>query len=370
MTFAEQLKKIRQVRELTQEQLAECVSVEIRQVRELTQEQLAERVSVEMISKYESGEMMPSSSTLIALSSVLGVDISYFFREISVQLKTQPTFRMSTKSEKLEKKEQQQIIAQTQDALERQLEILEICQSQGEYVVDTGLRRVVQSYEDIEVLSHDVRAAWNLGLDPIKNLMEVAESHGFKIILVDGPMKFEAATFMEEELGPIISLRRGAPKERQRFSLAHELGHYFILEESLGYQSWDAEKMANRFAAALLMPRELLVQDIGPNRKSLNPEELCLLRKKYGASTQAILARMESLGIISHDLKKLAMESDGENHWSSRPGGEAYSDTERPRLLRKLVFRAVTEGVISEQKGRELLGADGEVLMMSSGETA
>lgn len=351
MTFAERLTKVRKVRELTQEQLAKLVSVK--------------KMS---ISKYESGERMPSSSTLIALSSALGVDISYFFREISVQLKMQPTFRMSTKSEKLEKKEQQQIIAQTQDALERQLEILEICQSQGKYVVDTGLRRVVQSYEDIEVLSLDVRAAWNLGRDPIKNLMEVAEIHGFKIILVDGPTKFEAM-FTDEEYGPIICLRRGAPKERQRFSLAHELGHYFILEESQKYQNWDAEKMANRFAAALLMPRELLVQDVGPNRTSLNPEELCLLRKKYGASTQAILARMASLRIISQDLKKLAMESDEENHWSSRPGGEAYSDTEMPRLLRKLVFRAVAEGVISEQKGRELLGADGEVLM-SSGEAA
>lgn len=351
MTFAERLKKVRQFRGLTPEQLAERVSVETMS-----------------ISKYESGERMPSSSTLIALSSALGVDISYFFREISVQLKTQPTFRMSKKSEKLEEKEEQQIIAQTEDALERQLEILEICQSQGEYVVDTGLRRVVQSYEDIEVLSLDVRAAWNLGLDPIKNLMEVAEIHGFKIILVDGPTKFEAATFMEEELGPIISLRRGAPKERQRFSLAHELGHYFILEESPGYQD-AAEQMANQFAAALLMPRELLVQDVGPNRTNLKCEELCLLREKYGASTQAILVRMASLGIISQDLKKLAMESDEENHWSSRPGGEAYSDTERPRLLRKLVFRAVAEGMISEQKGRELLGADGEVLM-SSGETA
>lgn len=353
MTFAERLKEIRRVRGLTPEKLAEQVSVETMS-----------------ISEYESGEMMPSSTTLIALSSALCVDISYFFREISVQLKTRPKFRMSNKSEMLGEKEEQQIIVQTQDALERQLEIQEVCQSQGEanqfaiYVVDTSLRRVVQSHEDIENLSLVVRNAWKLGLDPIENLMEVAESHGFKIILVDGPMKFEAATFTDEEYGPIICLRRGAPKERQRFSLAHELGHYFILNDGR-----DVEMMANWFAAALLMPRELLVQDVGPKRKSLNPKELCLLREKYGASTCAILIRMQSLSIISRDLKERMMKSDEEKHWSSRPGGEAYSDTERPRLLRKLVFRAVAEGVISEQKGRELLGADGEVLM-SSGETA
>lgn len=355
MTFAERLREVRLVRGLTQEQLAERVSVE--------------KMS---ISKYESGKMMPSSSTLIALSSVLGVEIDYFFREISVQLKTRPAFRMSPSSERLSKKEQQQIIAQTQDVLERQLEILEICQCKNEYVVDPSLRRMVCGYEDIESLSREVREAWDLGLDPIENLMEVAESHGFKIILVDGPKKFEAATFTGEEYGPIICLRRGAPKERQRFSLAHELGHYFILNDPALVQTqpwWDVEKMANRFAAALLMPRGLFIQDVGLERKSLNTEELCMLREKYGTSTHAILVRMVSLKIISQALKNRVMKVDEEVHWNCRPNGEAYVDTERPRLLRRLVFRAVAEGVISEQKGRELLGADG-VLVNGSGEAA
>ena len=92
MTFAERLKEVRLVNGLTQEELAEMVSVE--------------KMS---ISKYESGKMMTASSTLIALFSALSVDISYFFREISVQLKTEPKFRMRKNSEKLSKKEQQQI---------------------------------------------------------------------------------------------------------------------------------------------------------------------------------------------------------------------------------------------------------------------
>ena len=339
MTFAERLRERREACELKQELLAELVSVE--------------KMS---ISKYESGEMMPSSSTLIALSLVLEVDINYFFRE-TVPLKTQPEFRMSKKSEKLGETEQMQIIAQTQDALERQLEILEICQCQGEYVVDTSLRRVARNYEDIEALSLDVRDAWKLGLDPIGNLMEVAESHGFKIFLVDGPESFDAAVFTGEECGPIISLRRGAPKERQRFSLAHELGHYFIQKESVGYQDRDVERMAHRFAAAFLMPKELLVRDVGQTRKSMTPKELYSLRDRYGASTDAILIRMAEVNIISPNLKWQLWDLN--KVWSSRPPGKAYSDTEMPRLMQKLVDSAFAEGLISERKGRELLGADG-----------
>lgn len=332
-------------------------------MRGLTQEQLANLVLVEKmsISKYERNQMMPSSSILIALAKNLDVDISYLFREISVQLKAKPEFRINGK---LTEKEKKQIISEAEDTLERQLEIMSICQCQNEYIENSPTRRVVQNYDDIETLAEDLRVQWGLGDDPIENLMETAENHGFTVILVNAPENFDAAVFMEEEYGPVIALRRGAPKERQRFTLAHEIGHYCIAKESidcceLESHVWDKEKMANRFAAALLMPRKPFIRDVGRTRKSLNPQELCLLREKYGASTQSILARMASLSIISRTLKNKMIEADKKIKWSQRPCGAAYLNTESPRLLKRLVLRAVAEGVISEMKGEDLLGADG-----------
>ena len=65
------------------------------------------------------------------------------------------------------------------------------------------------------------------------------------------------------------------PSNRQRFTIAHELGHYFLHRDCIGdgiienalYRSknisnWqDVE--ANRFAAKLLMPMELIMQEKG-----------------------------------------------------------------------------------------------------------
>lgn len=325
-----------------------------RKLAGLTQEELGKRVSVEKmtISKYESGKIHPSSGTLISLSRALDVDIDYFFRETSVVLRSTPRFRLADPKEKLPKKEEKQIIAKTQELLEKYVEIMEIMDISDEMADYSDLKWDIKKFhEDIEALAFEVRKAWNLGQDPIDNLMSTAEDNGFKIMLVDGPDNLEAATFPEESVGPVIVLRKNAPKERQRFSLAHELGHYFV-----NHGRFNAEMAANRFAAALLAPKEMLMKDTGVHRTDFTKEELLLLREKYGMSISALLVRMESLKIIDEKTKKKLMKADREKRWSVRPNGEAYLYTEEPKRMELLVRRAVSEGIISASKGRELLG--------------
>ncbi|HID01415.1 MAG TPA: ImmA/IrrE family metallo-endopeptidase [Piscirickettsiaceae bacterium] len=98
------------------------------------------------------------------------------------------------------------------------------------------------------------------------------------------------------------------PETRQRFTLAHELGHYFLghLKEIPCFRdstkSYDVyhydpkEVAANRAAAALLMPEKLvrhLILDKGVNRVS----ELARL---LNVSEQAMRIRLKQLGIISN----------------------------------------------------------------------
>jgi hypothetical protein len=63
-----------------------------------------------------------------------------------------------------------------------------------------------------------------------------------------------------------ILLRGGAPEDRTRFTLAHELGHLVLADPevlrlvhvALDEESVDVERMCNAFAAELLMPRDWL----------------------------------------------------------------------------------------------------------------
>jgi Zn-dependent peptidase ImmA (M78 family) len=99
---------------------------------------------------------------------------------------------------------------------------------------------------------------------------------------------------------------------RQRFTIAHELGHMllhgnskiFIDRGSLVYRR-DAtssqgtevsEIEANRFAAELLMPRRFLERDLASAGIDLEDEEtLSKLAKKYGVSVQALMWRIDYL---------------------------------------------------------------------------
>jgi len=320
----------------------------LRLMKRMTQEDLAKRVSLEKmsISKYESGKMMPSSSTLVALCNVFEVSPDYFFRESGVHITATPEFRTHGNA-KLAKTDQMRIYHKTTEAVGNLVEISDICNNRRDFSRLESLRRNVRNADDIEQLAMTVRDRWSLGHDPIENLMEVAESNGFAIILVDGPNTFDAALYNDDTYGPIIALKRGVPKNRQRFTLAHELGHYFIRnQESNANMRWTPETRSNRFAAALLVPRDDLMKDLGGKRTSVSPDELCMLRDKYGISIDSLLVRMETLGIISKQLKARLEEY----------GIETRSTTnEEPRLVRKLVNRAVAEGYISERKGIELL---------------
>ncbi len=98
-------------------------------------------------------------------------------------------------------------------------------------------------------------------------------------------------------------------KERGRFTLAHELGHYFIDTHRIGLkngllqphpshtnkaQFLSIEREADYFAACLLMPEERFCKDI-QNRK-FGIEVIDLLRSEYKVSRTACALRFADIG--------------------------------------------------------------------------
>ncbi len=100
---------------------------------------------------------------------------------------------------------------------------------------------------------------------------------------------------------------------RQRFSIAHELGHYMLhkgmkvhvdKDFHVNWRDDDSSKAinrdeieANRFAAELLMPTRFLVRDI-EELKSVNQEIAHTLAKRYKVSSQAMRIRLGNFGFI------------------------------------------------------------------------
>ncbi len=317
-----------------------------RRLSGMSQQKLADLLGVNKmtISKYENGVLPLSSERLIAVCDVLGVGVDYFFRTAQVNLVGEPVFR---KRKKLLKKEENTILFQSRDILERQKEVMQILNITPVSVYPNK-KSIVSSVEDAEVLSEYIRTEWKLGLDPIENLMEVVEKNGFSVGVVDAPESFDALTVMSSDGERLIVLRSEVPGDRQRFTLAHELGHYFI-EGGV-----DIEKSADLFAGALLVPRETLIADVGERRNNISLDELHDLKMKYGASMMAILYRMRDVGIISDTVLKRYQILFSKNNWRKVEPGVPYP-VERPMKMRQWVNRAYGEGMISQSRRRELL---------------
>jgi len=136
------------------------------------------------------------------------------------------------------------------------------------------------------------------------------------------PAEQEISGFMYRDRDRVIvGVNGNHPRTRQRFTIAHEIGHFLLHEGEKLHVDGDApgyslfrrdpkssdgsdviEREANFFAAELLMPQSFLEKDLAEHSvvDLLDPDEKVLkdLAKKYRVSVQALTFRLANLGLI------------------------------------------------------------------------
>ena len=330
MSIGERIKVARRAAGLSQRKLAQAAGV-----------------SAMAISKYERGLDVPSSAVLLRLAQALGVKTEYFLRPVTVSV-TAPSYRRRAS---LPRKQEYAIIGRVQDWLERYLEVESLFGEPLRFTLPSDFDRRVATLDDVEKVALALRRQWNLGLGPIESLVEVLEEQGIKVGLVEGPDDFDALTLQANGDIPVIVVKRGVPGDRQRFNLAHELGHLVL--EPVG--DVDPEKAAYRFAGAFLVPAPTARQELGQRRQTLDLYELHLLKHKYGLSMQAWVYRAKDLGILSQAAAERLIRWFRREGWHRDEPGDPIPP-EEPGRMKRLVLRALAEDLISESRAAELLG--------------
>ena len=223
------------------------------------------RVTAQAISKYERDESMPSSGVLIALSDALGVPVDYLASDSDIRLEA-IDFR---KKRLTSRREEAQVEARVLHLLERYLTVEEILALPTVWDMPREAPwPVLRDPAEAEHAALGLRGHWGLGLDPIPNLVDLFEERGIKVLAmsltnIDG---LTARVRREDRsVASVVVVNRNDWGERQRFTLAHELGHMALETAS----KIDDEKAAHRFAGAFLMPAETLRAEIGKHRKSM-----------------------------------------------------------------------------------------------------
>ncbi|MEX1139684.1 MAG: XRE family transcriptional regulator [Bacteroidota bacterium] len=308
-------------------------------------------ISAQAIHKYELGKSVPSSEVLLQLGKALDVKVEFFFRSNKTEIELgEPAYR---KGSAVSEKELQSIRAKVKDHLEKYLE-LESFFPDNRFERPSrpkSSKKLIRKQEDIELTARKLRKEWKLGIDPIEQPTEVLEDRGIKMIMLDADKDFDGLSCWANRNIPVIVVRKNQKSDRLRFSIMHELGH-LLLRTS---KAIDAEKAANRFAGAFLVPKEAVLAELGENRHKLSLYELKDLRQKYGMSVQAWIYRAHDLAIISNSLyRQLFAFLRSKGLRDQELGVEL--PVEEPRRFERLAIQAVEEDLISDSKGAELLG--------------
>jgi Zn-dependent peptidase ImmA (M78 family)/DNA-binding XRE family transcriptional regulator len=322
---------------------------------------LSGKVSAQAIGKYERGEMTPSSDVLLALSKTLGVTVAYLMDSQGIEL-TAVDFRTKVGTTG---KDRARVETEVIEWVERYLQIEEILELDGTHWKKPFEQlQAIHFIEEAEDLANRVRDSWELGLDPIPNMTELLEESGLKVLIIDLPERVSGFTCLVKRSGdladlPVIVVNKKCSLERRRLTLAHELCHRLIDPDPQYLSEKDEEKAANRFAAALLMPRSHLEKEVGKHRNSLGYRELISLKRIYRVSGAALIVRLRDIGIISDSVLTYMFQSVART-WRTREPEELEpqdrrGEYEQPRRFERLCYRALAEDLISLYKAAELL---------------
>jgi Zn-dependent peptidase ImmA (M78 family)/DNA-binding XRE family transcriptional regulator len=313
----------------------------------LSMKELAQLVGVSTtsISKMERNLISPRQSTLLRLAKALSVSVEYFFREVRVDTLS-PTYR---KHSKLGKKEQEALEAVIMEAVERHLMAIQIFKDDLSIPVAFP-RFPISTVEESEVAANRLRQSWDLGSGAIEHLSGRLENNEIMVIKLDGPSGFDGLSCWANGHIPVIAFNENVPGDRQRFNIAHELGH-LVLDL---HESQEIESAAHRFAAAFLVPAEAAFKELGEKRSNLSFAELLILKHKYGFSVQAWIRRAFDLGIINHGAYSGLFRQLSVNGWRTAEPG--YVPNEKPVHLPLLVNRAMAENLITPSYADTLLG--------------
>lgn len=195
--------------------------------------------------------------------------------------------------------------------------------------------------DDPEAAARTLRQQWGLGELPVKNMVHLLEAKGVRVYSLSVDAMEVDAFSMWRANTPFVFLNTKKSAEHSRFDAAHELGH-LVLHRHGSPQGREAEKQADTFASAFLMPRATVLAH-APYMASV--EHLIRLKKYWNVSVAALNYRLHAVGALSDwHYQSLCIEIAKRGFRKREP---AEGQRETSQILQK-VFAALRSESISK----------------------
>lgn len=336
--FAQRLKQARILKKISMDQLVLLIGC---------------IVSKQAISKYESAKMKPTSTILIALATALDVDVEYFLRPFTFDVdQFQVSFR---KKSNTKTKDINALKVQIQDEIERYLEVEELL---GKPV--DGIKRSegeeLTTKKQMRDLAIELRRKWNLGEDAIGNVQDTLEVKGIKVIYIEAHEGFDGVSGIVNGKDFIVVLNSTQKHvERRRFTGMHELGHLLYNNRfSENLTPRERENLCDTFASEMLLPTATLEKIFKPGEK-ISTSELRQLQLVYGISVDAIMHKLNEIGIVSDSKYKTYNIRKRQNKALKDFAEASYYNENMTNKFETMVYAAAAKDLITTSKAASLL---------------
>jgi Zn-dependent peptidase ImmA (M78 family) len=146
------------------------------------------------------------------------------------------------------------------------------------------------------------------------DILALVERRGLGVVIADLGERL-AGVYVRRGARGAILLHGRQPAPRQRFTLAHELGHHVLghaasqdTPETLARASDQREVGANAFAGELLVPRAAAAAAVAAQGGPVTTELVVRLAAAYGVSAPAALIRLRELGALRERARRVRIE--------------------------------------------------------------
>lgn len=300
-----------------------------RESRGLTQQALAELVDTNKVqlSRLENGDTGLSDEMLCAIAAATGYPVQFFFQKGDV-LPLNLAYR-----------KRQQVPAKIIGPIEAQINIMRMHMETLVNLLQLSAP-VIPLYDVTKehspaVIAGLLRQAWKIKTPVIDNLLELLEEKGLLINSFDfGSERVDSKSILTDARYPVIFLNSTLQGDRQRFSLAYELGHLIMHTYTTVSYERDIAHEANEFAAAFLMPENAIRKDF---EKGISLSLLGELKRKWKVSMIALLYRADDLGLLSPNQKRYLLQQFNQLRIRRREPAELDIQAEQPQRVNRLM---------------------------------
>lgn len=297
-----------------------------REARNLNQMELAEKIkmSATNLSKIERGDIGISDEVLSSISDITGYP-KHFFQQPGEII---PPYMSYRKRDHVPQKfltainAKANIIARHVQFLQRSLEI--------------PVPKLPFFKDDIpQKIAFETRRKWNVPEGPIVNVTRLLEQNGIVVSSFEfNTQRVDSKSLFTDEGQPIIFLNSSLLGDRQRFTLAFELGQLLLFQADYVSPERDINHEANAFAAEFLLPAEELKEGF---KKGVTISILAELKKKWKVSMIALLYRANDLGFITSNQKRYLLQQFNQLQIRRREPRELDITPENANLLKEWI---------------------------------